>query len=171
MSMKTALAFISLSLVTSTLMCGVSLSQSTSTPKLSPEAVKVLQESEKSFERMIEQPNKKPLPTFSIQQCRSDAQAWTEGTQVVTVGHVILVNGQSRMMPIVTSHTPIPKLLDRIYEMTVCERADADFQSQFRTYATMRELYENEHHVRYVKFIVEHNLFERFLQEDAAANK
>jgi len=114
---------------------------------------------------------KKPLPTYSIQQCRVDTQEWTLPDPAPTPGHVIIVNGQNRLVPITTAHAPIPKLLDRIYEMTICENVDADFQRQFSTYSTMIGLYKEEHHSRYVAFLLKHNLHEQFIKEDAIANE
>jgi len=146
-------------------------------PRLGPEAAKALQEQERSLEQMTLSSKKENAETFSVEQCRDDTQAWTlggfssKGKLEATGGYVVVVNGQSRLMPFPTSHTTIPQLLDRIHEMTVCERVDADFEKQFGTYSTMREEYQSEHEFRYLNFLIRHNLFQQFLQEDAADNK
>jgi hypothetical protein len=156
---------------------GASSSQDPPAPQISPEAAKALRENEKRFEQMINEFQKEPSKTFSVGECRADTQAWTlgdfsaGGKLLATGGYLILVNGQSRLIPIPTAHTPIPKLLDRIHEMTVCQKLDADFQKQFSTYSTMREQYQSEHETRYLCFLFKHSLFEQSLQEDAAENK
>jgi hypothetical protein len=148
---------------------GAAVAQDKPAPQLSPEQVKTLKDQEKALQTLLADSNKKKLPTFTVQQCRSDTQEWTY--KEPTGGVIVVVNGQSRMMPPGTPHTPIPKLLDRIYEMTVCETVDSEFEKQFHTYTQMRELYERERESRYTQFLLKHGLFDQFISEDAKENE
>jgi len=55
--------------------------------------------------------------------------------------------------------------------MSVCEHVDDNFEQQFSTYSTMRKIYWEEYHLRYVNFIIRHNLLDQFVKEDNAANE
>jgi len=133
--------------------------QQDSQAKLSPDMAKALQNNEKRMTQMVEDSKKNPGPTFSAEDCRRDTQSWTSDPAEAWAGKnllggtLILVNGQSRLLPSpLTPHLPLPKLLDRIYEMTMCQTIDADFQKQFSTYATIHRIYTEEEHFRYMKF-------------------
>jgi len=151
------------------LLSGVAVAQNKPAPKLTPEQVNLLRMQEKELEKEVT--NSKKLPTFTVQQCRSDAQEWTLKEPPPWMTTLIVVNGQVRMMSPITPHTPITKLLDRIYEMTVCETVDADFEKQFHTYSQMHKSYQQEQHSRYALFLMKHELIEQFLKEDAKENE
>jgi hypothetical protein len=86
-------------------------------------------------------------------------------------GTGVMVNGQFRIKSTVTAHVPFHGLLERGYEMAVCERTDADFDRQFNTYTLMLKLYDEEESGRYVGYILNHNLYDQFLKEDAETYK
>ncbi len=152
--------------------------QQDSQTKLNPEAVKTLQNNEKRMTQMVEDSKKNPGPTFSAEDCRRDTQSWTSDPAEMWAGKnllggtLIIANGQSRLLPSpLTPRLPMPKLLDRIHEMTVCQTTDADFQRQFSTYSTIHRIYNEEEQFRYMKFLMDHGLFDQFIKEDAEANK
>lgn len=153
-----------------------SCQESLSPIQLTPEQVKVLREQEKQFQQSINQQNTKSI-TYSVLQCRADTQRWTSDPfdrsdeRNLSVNTGVLVNGQMRSMAPLTAHVDFRILLERIHEMSVCQEVDAEFQKQFNTYALIGKLYEEEKSFRYLKFLLDHSLYDQFLKEDAVANK
>jgi len=145
--------------------------------KLSPEAVKALRDQEQRMTKSIEDSKKQTEPKFGYLQCRADAQKWTsdpfdnKDARNLTVNTAIMVNGQLRSIPSITPHAPVGVLMDRAYEMAVCEHEDAEFEKQFNTYSSLEGAYTHERYFRYMYFVMKHNLEEQFIKEDAEDNK
>jgi hypothetical protein len=131
--------------------------------KLGPDTIKLVQEH--------------PGPKFGALQCRADAQKWTsdpfdnKDARNLGANPAVMVNGQFRTMPHITMHVTSSQLMERAYEMSVCEGEDADFEKQFVTYSTLSKSYSDERCFRYRYFLTKHNLEEQFYKEDAEANK
>jgi hypothetical protein len=145
--------------------------------KISPEALKLIREQEQRIKDSIEESKKNPRSKFGMFQCRADAQNWTtdpldsKDARSLSVNTGILVNGQFRSVPPITRHVTVSVLQQRVYEMTVCEREDAEFEKQFGTYSAMSKAYSEEVCFRYMYFLTTHKLDEQFIKEDAEANK
>lgn len=145
--------------------------------KLSPEAVKALQQQEQRMRDSIEESNKHPGPKFSYLQCRADTQKWTsdpfdgKDARNLSANTAIMVNGQLRSIPALTPHVTVGELVGRIYEMSVCEETDVDFEKQFRTYSMLEDAYKEERTFRYMYFLTRHGLDAQFVKEDAELNK
>lgn len=117
-----------------------------------------------------------PAPTYTALQCRADTQAWTtdgsDKASMIFGATGILVNGQARWIPTgATPHLPMKALMERIYEMVVCQTSDAAFQKEFNTYTRLESNYEDERTFRYMAFIQNHNLMDQFVTEDETVNK
>ncbi|MCU1249000.1 MAG: hypothetical protein JWQ49_2029 [Edaphobacter sp.] len=157
-------------------LCGI-CQQEPMPEKLSPEAVKALQAQEKQLMDSIAESNKHPGPKFTDLQCRADAQKWTsdpfdgKDARNLSINTAIMVNGQFRSMSHIAPHVTVEGLIDRAYEMIVCIESDAAFEKQFATYSLMAKLYSEERNLRYLMFILRHNLNDQFLKEDAKENK
>jgi hypothetical protein len=145
--------------------------------QLSPEVAKILRQQEQTLNDALADAHNHPGPTFSAEQCRSDTQKWTAESgdahdpRNLIRSTSVMVNGQYRAMPVVTANLPFTDLLSRIYEMAVCERTDAAFETQFGTYTLMGRLYTEQKMDRYVGFIMNHSMYNQFLKEDGEKNK
>ena len=145
--------------------------------KVSPDTVKLLQEQEKSMKDFVEEAKKHPEPKFGYLQCRVDAQKWTadpfdpKDRRDIVFSTAIMVNGLIRSIPPITTHVTVNALMERTYEMAVCETEDAEFEKQFSTYSSLSKAFSEERYSRYWFFVVTHHLDEQFHKEDAEANK
>lgn len=128
-----------------------------------------------SFVRSQEKDSTKPK--FGVFQCRADVQKWTYDpfdktlSPKFTTGTAILVNGQFRVLPHISYGVAAGQLVERIYEMNVCEHGDEEFQKKFNTYAQIEDSYKEERIFRYENFITKHNLDKQFVKEDAEGFK
>jgi hypothetical protein len=125
----------------------------------------------------VQQGQKQSGSKFGFLQCRSDAQKWTadpfdtKDARNLMVNTAIMVNGQFRSIPSITLQVTFAGLMQRTYEMSVCEAEDADFEKQFSTYTSLARAYEEEQCFRYRLFLTTHHLEEQFTKEDEEANK
>jgi hypothetical protein len=114
---------------------------------------------------------------FGPFKCRADAQEWTltdfsDKQKAIGMSATgVLVNGQLRLLPDISSGVIVHELEDRATEMEICEQEDADFQKQFNTYVLIERLYREETKSRYVKFLLDHHLLEQFTLKDTKAFK
>lgn len=112
-------------------------------------------------------------PKFGYLQCRADAQKWTydpSGKQLdpkYLTGAAVMVNGQFRVLPHLSYGVTVGTLVQRIYEMSICTKEDAEFEKQFAMYSTIEQSYTEERTFRYMNFLTKHNLDKQFVKEDA----